>query len=122
MKTTTPKLTDDQLINLFCDAVNASGAQQASKPKLTLFVGQQMYGKRFYANTKAAKQAVSRLAPNITKALKGKADGKALSQLRRALKGKPALRKAAVDAAFQRELLYAGPPARPTPPVRVALP
>ena len=81
-----------------------------------------MYGKRFYANQRAAKQAVTRLAPGLTKALKGKQPTSVVSQVRNALKRKPALRKAAVEAAFQRELLYAQPLVRQTPPLRVAIP
>lgn len=118
----TPKLTDGQIIDLFCDAVNEAGTSQAGNPKLTLFVGNQMFGKRFYATPKAARQAVSKLAPGFTKALKGRQPTGVVAQVRNALKRKPALRKAAVDAAFNRELLYAGPPTRPTPPIRVALP
>ena len=120
--TKAPKLSEAEIINLFCDAVNESGAAQATQPKLTLFVGQQMYGKRFYANQRAAKQAVTRLAPGLTKALKGKQPTSVVSQVRNALKRKPALRKAAVEAAFQRELLYAQPLVRQTPPLRVAIP
>ena len=116
------KLTDDQIINLFCDAVNEAGNSQAGKPKLTLFVGSQMFGKRFYATPTAARQAVSKLAPGLTKALKGRQPTNIVAQVRNALKRKPALRKAAVDAAFNRELLFAGPPARPITQPRVALP
>ncbi len=116
------KLTDDQIINLFCDAVNEAGNSQAGNPKLTLFVGNQMFGKRFYATPKAARQAVSKLAPGLTKALKGRQPANVVTQVRNALKRKPALRKAAVDAAFNRELLYAGPPSRPVLPIRVAIP
>lgn len=116
------KLTDEQVINYFCDAVNAAGTSQATKPKLTLFVGEQMFGKRFYATPKAARQAVSRLAPELANALKGKQPTALVAQVRKALKTKPALRKRAVDAAFYRELVYAGPPARPPLPARVAIP
>jgi hypothetical protein len=41
-KSTTPKLTESEIINLFCDAVNQAGGSQPSNPKLTLFVGKQM--------------------------------------------------------------------------------
>lgn len=117
------KLTDDEIINLFCDAINEAGSSQAGKPKRTLFVGNQMFGKRFYSTPAAARQAVSKLAPGLTKALKGRQPTNVVAQVRNALKRKPALRKAAVDAAFNRELLYAGPPVRSAlPPLIERLP
>lgn len=116
------KLTDDQIINLFCDAVNEAGNKQAGQTKLTLFVGSQMFGKRFYSTPTAARQAVSKLAPSLIKALKGRQPANVVNQVRNAMKRKPALRKAAVDAAFHRELLFAGPPVRSVVQPRVATP
>lgn len=121
-KSTTPKLTESEIINLFCDAVNQAGGSQPSNPKLTLFVGKQMFGKRFYTSHTAAKQAVSKLAPSLVNALKGKMPTATVAQVRKAIRRNPKVRKAAVNAAFERELLCAQPVERRISLPRVALP
>lgn len=108
------KLTDEQVINFFCDAVNAAG-QKPKTSQLSLFVGRQMFGKRLYATPTAARQAVSKLAPKFTESLKGVVDKATAAKVKRAILGNSALRRKAVDAAFNRELLYAQPIVRNTP-------
>lgn len=123
-KTKTPKvkLTEDQIIDLFCQSVNNAGITDSGQPKLTLFVGNAMFGKRFYADQKAARQAITKLAPAFTKSLQGLHPTATVAQVRKAMKKNPKLRKRAVDAAFSRELLYAQPIVRNPAPIRVALP
>ena len=110
------KLTDDQVVDLFCEAVNQTGKKPKST-QLSLFVGSQMFGKRLYATPTAAKQAVSKLAPKFAKNLKGVVDNVTAGRVCRAMRNNPALRRRAVDAAFTRELLYAQPIVRNAPPV-----
>lgn len=109
----TPKLTNDEIINLFCTAVSETGASESNQPKFSLFIGNRLFGRRFYGSATAAHQAVIKLAPRLAEGLKTKHPAKVASQVRNALRRNRALRKAAVAAAFQRELLYAGPPTRP---------
>ena len=107
-KTPAPKLTDEDIINYFCASVAAEGAAPAA-PQLTLFVGNKMWGKRLYATQSAAAKAVTALAPKLAKRLISVTDKVTARKVARAIKDRPALRKAAVTAAFRRELLYAQP-------------
>lgn len=120
-KTGTIKLSDDEIIELFCDAVRRSGEKDAAAPKLTLFIGNRMFGKRFYANSRAARQAVMKLAPSFVMSLTGQHPNTTVRAVQKAVKSKSRLRKLAVDAAFTRELLYAQPVVRNPPPAIASL-
>ena len=108
------KLTDSQVIDLFCQAVNNVGDAH-SQTQLSLFIKRKMFGKRLYATPSAAQRAVFALAPKLAKGLKGLVDTSTATRVTAAIRNNRSLRKKAVAAAFARELLYAQPVLRNTP-------
>jgi len=109
------KVSQDVLLTLFCTAVDRAGAAPVT-PKVAVFAGRRMYGKRLYETEKAARQAVTKLAPKFCKALEDQILQRGARQLKRALSNKK-FRKQAVDEAFRREVLYIQPVVRNTPSV-----
>jgi len=104
MKKTAQKLSDTEVINLFCGAIDGHPLAQpgASPSKYALFIGRNMFGKRTYDSPKAAAQAIVRLVPRIVATLSGQHLASTVSQVRRALKDNK-LRQRAIAEAISRE-------------------
>lgn len=98
----------NQTISLFCLGLEeiCNHSKGAEVGPFALFIGNMVYGKRLYATRAGAVQAMAKLAPHF---VKGKGTGPArraaFQKAGRDLKKSSSLRKDALFAAIERELL-----------------
>lgn len=118
MPKTQPIPTDDEIIDLYCTAVQNAATALASQKKVALFLGNQLYGKRVYDSHEAAALAVSKLTPRLMAQLKTEDAAKVAFATRKLVRD-TALRRKAIETAYSKELFYVGRAARPNAHVTV---